>query len=62
MPGAERDEAETQRQIKGTKTLAIVPLLRVTNRRVKSNTAWLKCICLHPFPPSLPLPAPLYIH
>lgn len=37
MLGAERDEAETQRQIKGTKTLPIVPLLRVTNRRVKAT-------------------------
>lgn len=34
---AERDEAETQRQIKDTKTLAIVPLLRVTNRQVKAT-------------------------
>lgn len=37
MLGGERDEAETQRQIKGTKTLAIVLLLRVTNRRVKAT-------------------------
>lgn len=35
MLGGGRDEAETQWQIKGTKTLPIVPLLQVTNRQVK---------------------------
>lgn len=35
MLGGGRDEAETQRQIKSTKTLPIVPLLQVTNRQVK---------------------------
>lgn len=37
VAGDERDEAETQRQIKGTKTPAIVLLLRVTNRQVKAT-------------------------
>lgn len=37
MLSGERDEAETQRQIKGTKTLTIVPLSRVANHQVKAT-------------------------
>lgn len=53
--GDERDEAETQRQIKGTKTRAIVPLLWVTNRQVKATQHGWNALASIPFsPPPLP--------
>lgn len=61
--GDERGEAETQRQIKATKTRAIVPLLRVTNRRVKATQRGWNALASIPFsapPPPSPFP-PLFI-
>lgn len=51
VAGDERDEAETQRQIKGTKTPAIVLLLRVTNRQVKATQRGWNTLASIPFSP-----------
>lgn len=60
VAGDERDEAETQRQIKGTKTPAIVLLLRVTNRQVKATQRGWNTLASIPFSPPSLLP-PLFI-
>lgn len=59
MALCESDEAQTQRQIKATKTLAIVSLSWVTNRRAKATQRGQNVFAFSPLSllPSLPRPS-----